>query len=133
MHLDTGFLIDLQRERKKRESGPAFNFLKNHEQSSFALSVIVAMEYCEGFPDEDLWKADRFLKSFRWVSVSDAVAINASRIRRRLRQEGQLIPDGDVLIAASALTEKVKLVTANPQHFDRIEGLEIINYRTSLA
>jgi predicted nucleic acid-binding protein len=48
-----------------------------------------------------------------------------ARIRAELRSQGQLIPDLDILIAASALEYELSLVTRNTRHFRRIPGLSI--------
>ena len=41
---------------------------------------------------------------------------------------GSLIGDFDILIAATALSEGIPLVTDNTDHFGRIEGLEVEIY-----
>lgn len=43
-----------------------------------------------------------------------------------LRAEGRLIPDFDVVIAATALAHDLTLVTRNRRHFDRIAGLTLL-------
>ncbi len=128
IHLDTCFLIDLQRERKNNTIGPATSFLNGRPQEVVQISCIVAMEFCEGYSDEELWKAERLLRPFSWVPVSDEVAMRASRIRRSLRLEGRLIPDNDLLVAACAIQTGASLVTHNEAHFTRIEGLKLIEY-----
>jgi predicted nucleic acid-binding protein len=90
--------------------------------------VIVAMEFCEGFSDGDLWSARGFLDLFHRVPVDDHVAFRASRIRRKLRQTGQLLPDNDILIAATALESGEPLVTKNIDHFGRIDLLHLLDY-----
>lgn len=52
-----------------------------------------------------------------------------SRIRRILRQRGEMIGDFDILIAATAQEAGPCLVTDNTKHFKRIEGLEVEGYR----
>lgn len=41
----------------------------------------------------------------------------------RLRRQGQLIPDLDLLIAETAVAHDLALVTRNTRHFARITGL----------
>ena len=48
-----------------------------------------------------------------------------AEVRGRLRLEGQLITDMDLLIAATALANSLTLVTRNIRHFARIPGLEL--------
>lgn len=129
MHLDSCFLIDLHREKFRRQDGPAHQFLRAHATEPLSASVVAAMEYCEGFEDKDLWKGQRFLEPFEIVAVSQKAALRASRIRRSLRIKGQLLPDNDILIAACAMEEGQSLVTRDTDHFGRIKGLKIVVYR----
>jgi predicted nucleic acid-binding protein len=131
MFLDSCFLIDLQREKRAGREGPAGRFLARHGETDFAISVIVAMEFCEGFSDGDLWSARGFLDLFRRVPVDEQVALHASRIRRKLRETGQLVPDNDILIAATALAGGEPLVTKDIDHFKRIGALPLRDYSSA--
>jgi len=46
-----------------------------------------------------------------------------------LAQKGQLIPDGDILIAAYCLLNDYTLVTDDTDHFERIDGLSLVNWK----
>ena len=46
-------------------------------------------------------------------------------VRRKLRMSGNMAPDLDVLIAATALAHGLTLVTGNLRHFARVPGLRI--------
>jgi predicted nucleic acid-binding protein len=48
-----------------------------------------------------------------------------ARTRAGLRARGILIPDLDLLIAATALEHDLTLLTRNRRHFDRITGLKL--------
>jgi predicted nucleic acid-binding protein len=48
-----------------------------------------------------------------------------ARLRGELRRQGQLIPDPDLLIAATALQHDLTIVTRNVRHFQRIPGLKL--------
>ena len=45
----------------------------------------------------------------------------------RLRQSGNLIPDFDLLIGATALRHNLTLLSNNRRHFERISGLTILS------
>jgi len=125
--LDTCFLIALQREFRRNEEGKARLFLKRHAQDVFAVSVISVTEFLEGFdPPAD---GEIFLRPFRLLDVSLEVAREAAKIRRRLRINGTLIGDFDILIAATAIVGGLSLATDNAAHFERVEGLNWENYR----
>ncbi len=42
-----------------------------------------------------------------------------------LRNQGNLIDDIDVLIAGIVLSNNLKLISHNKNHFERIEGLDL--------
>jgi len=46
-------------------------------------------------------------------------------------RKGQNIEDNDIYIAAIAMVNGCKLVTANTRHFGRVEGLTFVNWRDS--
>lgn len=51
-----------------------------------------------------------------------------ARLRAAPRRQGQLIPDMDLLIAATALVENLILVTRNIRHFKRISALRLYQH-----
>jgi tRNA(fMet)-specific endonuclease VapC len=59
------------------------------------------------------------------LSIDDACATRAAAIYATLRSKGCLIPDADILIAATALEHRLALATGNQRHFERIEGLSL--------
>jgi predicted nucleic acid-binding protein len=126
MILDTCFLIDLQREMRAARVGPATEFLRTHAGASFCISVISVTEFLEGF--EQPSEGERLLRAYTRIDVDSKCASMAARIRRELRQGGKLIGDFDILIAATALSESIPLVTRNSDEFSRIQGLELIAY-----
>ncbi len=126
MILDTCFLIDLQRELRKGVAGPATNFLKTYTSAEFRISVISVTEFLEGFAQPA--DGERLLRAFARVDLDSKAAAHAAVIRRSLRLQGKLIGDFDILIAASALTESLPLVTRNIAEFSRVEGLELVGY-----
>lgn len=48
---------------------------------------------------------------------------------RYLRRRGSLIGTNDLWIAATALVHGMPLVTRNVEHFERVPGLELVEYR----
>jgi len=53
----------------------------------------------------------------------------AAQLYATLRQAGQLIADGDLLVAAIAMSHDCVLVTNNERHFQRIAGLGVENWK----
>ena len=50
-----------------------------------------------------------------------------SEERARLREEGNLIGDMDILIGATAISCNLTLLTNNRRHFERMQGLNIVS------
>lgn len=126
MLLDTSFLIDLQREFHWKQPGRAMEFLKANSAIIFKISVISVTEFLEGFSRVD--DGESLLAAYARLDVTSQVARQAAVLRRRLRLEGRLIGDFDILIAATAVAEGLPLVTGNHDHFSRIHELSLVSY-----
>ena len=95
-----------------------------------AVSIIAVAEVYEGAfatpaPEETLANFREFLQGYSHLPVSDAIAARFARLRAALRRQGQMIPDMDLLIAATALEEDLTLLTRNVRHFARVPHLRI--------
>jgi predicted nucleic acid-binding protein len=95
-----------------------------------AISLISYGEIYEGiYYGTNARAAERvFLQFLRGVSVlalNKAIMKRFARIRGQLRQQGQIIGDADLLIAATALHHNLILVTRNARHFSRVPGLQL--------
>jgi len=64
--------------------------------------------------------------TWRYCLYDFACADQAARIYKDLKQKGLLIEAEDLFIGATALQHRLKLVTTNARHFERIEGLELL-------
>lgn len=126
MILDTCFLIDLQREFGRAKPERASRFLAANASLVFSISVISVTEFLEGFADPS--DGERLLRAYIRHDVDSSVASQAAVIRRQLRQDGNLIGDFDILIAATAIVTGLPLVTRNKAEFERIEDLKIVTY-----
>ena len=96
------------------------------------MSIVSLAELYEGhLNSRDPQAQDRalltFLAGVRIVPLDDAVCRLFARERRRLRSEGNLIGDLDILIGCTALRHGLTLLSNNRRHFKRLEGLNIIS------
>jgi predicted nucleic acid-binding protein len=66
-----------------------------------------------------------FLAPFQVIQLEDPVIERFARIRYQLRRQGSLIPDFDLLIAATALELDLIVLTFNVRHFERIDGIRL--------
>jgi len=71
---------------------------------------------------------DRFCQKVPVGQITQDVLDTAARIYAALRNEGNLIDDADILIAAFCIVSGYTLVSDNTRHFDRVEGLELVNW-----
>ncbi|MCP4656082.1 MAG: type II toxin-antitoxin system VapC family toxin [bacterium] len=67
-------------------------------------------------------------------TISDVIkgtdfAVKASEIYAKLKSRGELIDDMDILIAATALENRLILVTENADHFQRITDIKVESWR----
>lgn len=67
----------------------------------------------------------RVLPRLTVLPYDTAAAREYGRIRASLEERGQLLPDADIQIAATAILHGLRLVTGNIKHFERIDGLQL--------
>lgn len=68
---------------------------------------------------------DRVLPAVTALPFDVSVARVFGKVRARLEQTGNILPDTDLQIAATALYHDLQLVTGNVRHFERIPDLRI--------
>ena len=106
------------------------NYLQQHQL--FTFSIITRFEILRGLKARS---ATAGIKSFDFlcsqnevVRLNDKIIIRAADIYADLYRRGLLILDADILIAATALENNLPIVTNNESHFNRISGLQILNW-----
>ena len=128
MIVDTTFLIDLEREVKRKTPGKAATFLTKRGDASIAVSVVAAAELSEGYDDSSRLACMRFLKYFEMLPVDAETGWIWSRLSRQTRAEGRAISDNDLWIAATAARHARPLVTRNVRDFDNLPGVVVLGY-----
>ena len=108
----------------------AVDLLAQLRDDGLAVSIISYGELFEGAigaPDSaaELARFRRFLARLTLMPIDDAIMERFARNRADLRRQGQLIPDLDLLIAATAIHHELILLTRNVQHFARIPELTL--------
>lgn len=128
MILETTFLVDLEREARRGEGGPAFAFLEGVPETRLAITLISAGEMASGLRsgDRDAW--EHLFQRFDVLAPDRDVAWRYGRLYRDLRERGTPIGANDLWIAATALTHGLPLVTRNTAEFGRVPELEVVGY-----
>lgn len=126
--LDTGTIIyNLKGNRKVQEN------LRLHFTDIIQISIITLMElyygaYKSHHVEPNLAKIKTLEQSLEIIPSGEEAAEIFGRLKARLESEGNRLDDFDLIIAATALTHNLVLVTNNEKHFQRIEGLKIENW-----
>ena len=130
LSVDTTFLIDLQRERTEgNDDGAAHRFLKRSPAAELFLSAIALGEFAEGFDRAEHPIVAAVREGHTLVQVDDQTAFVYARVVRELRRRGELIGANDLWIGCTSLRLGLPIVTANVEHFRRIDGLGVVQYR----
>ena len=77
---------------------------------------------------ENLGLVERFLLSVRVLHTDSDVARKFGQLKAGLALEGFMLPDADLLIAATALARDATLITGNVKHFQRVGELKTDNW-----
>ena len=118
--LDTDILIDHLRGFTKAK---IFLALYDEQSISGIISTLTVMELLSGkSASEDIKriKIEKLLSLFKAVDVTFSIAEKAGELRRKYATNPI-----DSIIAATALSSNLKLVTCNISHYQIIEGLTI--------
>jgi len=97
------------------------------------ISVVTYYEVMNGLLYKDarrqLEKFETFISLNTIIPLSENIARKSAEIYAELRKTGKSIGHNDILIAGTAIENDMVLITNNANHFNRIAGLEIENWR----
>ena len=115
--IDTDVLIDVSKGNKS-----AFLFLSGLENAS--VSIINSMELIVGARNNsEKNEIEKFLSQYNFIYISERVCSLAYNLLKKFSlTHGLTIPDS--LIAATAISNNLNLVTKNEKHFKNIENLK---------
>ena len=129
--LDTNIISELM---KKQPSSYLLEKMEDVSDNSIYTASVCAMELRYGalrVPNSDaLWTKiqKRILSRIQILSFGYQEAMKAAELLDALCASGQPIGIEDTMIAATAMSHGLILVTANTQHFLRIPGLQSENW-----
>jgi predicted nucleic acid-binding protein len=127
--VDTTFLIDLQKERlREQDDGPAHGFLQAAPDTELYLSVVALGEFGEGFASVEHPIVRAVRDRHTLLALDEETALIYAAVARELRHRGRLIGGNDLWIGATSLRYGLPVLTADVEHFRRIEGLDVLEY-----
>ena len=96
------------------------------------LSIISLAELYEGVysstnPSMSEAALKNFLELVEILGLDDETCRIFGQVRGRLRAQGALVGDMDILIGATALRHGLTLLSNNRRHFERMPGLSIVS------
>ena len=77
--------------------------------------------------DKEKEKTDKFIESLYYFSVTKEIAKLAGKLKQKYGKKGKTLATSDVIIAATAITYGLILITKNVKHypFSELEIKEI--------
>lgn len=72
---------------------------------------------------------ETFITKFAIIPIYNSLDIYAKN-KAKLRKQGQLIDDFDILIGATAIANDMIMVTNNVEHLKRLENIQIQDWTT---
>jgi len=117
------------------DTGPVVRQLRGHQPTvqllrqvrgneRLAVSAITRLEVYAGMQEYERYDTRKLLSRFLTYSVSPDIADLAGELIARSRTRS-LLSVPDAVIAATALLERLTLVTYNVAHFAQVSGLSI--------
>lgn len=78
--------------------------------------------------EENLKKIKPFLKQFTILEFDEKSSEIFAKIKAKLKKDGNIIADMDLMIASICIANNKKLSTNNLKHFERIDNLQIVKW-----
>lgn len=124
MLIDTSVIVEIDRgiDEKKMEHLLSL--------SPHIVSSATVMEISTGFfrSDRDTIMLDEFISPLTVIPIDQKIARKAGKITADLIDEGKRIEINDLYIAATGLLHEETVLTADVEHYERIEGLEVADW-----
>lgn len=121
--VDTSILIDFYRKTDKENSAWIGLVRQGYE---FTISVITKYEIYSGATQSQLAFWDNVLQAITIIPFDEVCVNTAVSINTTLKRNRKQIDLADLFIAATVVTHNLPFATLNRKHFERIDGLFII-------
>ena len=78
--------------------------------------------------EENLVKFTSFLEKFQILEFDAKASEIFAKTKAKLKKDGNMIADMDLMIASIAIANNHELVTNNHKHFTRIQNLKVVQW-----
>ena len=112
--LDTTVIIDHLRGNKKVDSH--LEEIGQRGDIAGCCCINIAETYA-GMREKEKEKTDRFIGSLYYFEVTRRIAKLAGGLRQKYTKKGKTLATTDVIIAATAITYGLTLITKNVKHY----------------
>ena len=75
--------------------------------------------------NQNLKVIEPFLDSFKVLEFTKVSSLIFAKEKARLKKDGNIIADMDLMIASIAIENECTLISNNIKHFDRVQNLEL--------
>lgn len=132
MFVDTSFVIDLMRERRRGRIGEATRTLHAHRAVKLRMPVFVRCELEAGArrsqdPRRELDRVARLTDFMEPVLPGPEFAARYGEVEWDLRRRGTMIPTMDLLIGVLCVCAGEPILTRDA-HFRRIPALSVVRF-----
>lgn len=128
--VDTDVLIDALRGREPSRSRIA----EGLEVGTLVTTTVTAFELLSGAKStKQAQEVDALLAPLELLPFDENASRAAAGARRDLEARGETIGMGDYLIAGICLSRALPLLTRNRNHFDRIQGLLLVDLAATVS
>ncbi len=79
------------------------------------------------YPAKNKLVIEELIHKFKQIPIYNSLDIFAEE-KARLQKKGNIVDDFDLLIGATAIGNKMVLVTNNEKHFQRLQGISLENW-----
>lgn len=127
--IDTDILIDFFKARYALNEKIRSVGLKNYCVSEISIAELYYGALKSSNIEKQLENVQKVQAHFQIIPISNSIE-RYGKERLRLEQMGQRLPDFDLLIAVTAVENSLTLVTSNQKHHQRVDGIQIENWRS---
>lgn len=127
--VDTNIFIDFSRGKLPN----VYSLFKQEDPSMFKVSAVTVAElylgaYKSDCTNQNILKIEKTLAPFEVIPFDSNCAMNYAIVRSELEKRGKVIGGNDMMIAATALTHNLTLMTQNYKEFFRVRHLRVETY-----